>query len=144
MPDIASHEPPSLDALAGFAAAGRAWVAVDEAGEAVGYVLVEMVDGNAHVEQVSVLPEHQGSGVGRALMDHVRHWAAVGGLPAVTLTTFVHVPWNAPLYEHLGFRILAEDEIGPELRAVRDAESAHGLDPATRVCMLQPVSSPPQ
>jgi hypothetical protein len=31
--------------------------------------------------------------------------------------------------------VLAEDELGPELRAKRDAETAHGLDPALRVCM---------
>jgi Acetyltransferase (GNAT) family len=31
---------------------------------------------SAHVEQVSVRPEHQGLGIGRALIDQVRVWAA--------------------------------------------------------------------
>jgi hypothetical protein len=53
----------------------------------------------------------------------------------VTLTTFSDVAWNRPLYEHLGFRAMREHEIGPELRALRDTEAAHGLDPTTRVCM---------
>jgi len=57
-------------------------------------------------------------------------------MPAVTLTTFEDVPWNAPLYRHLGFRELRDDELGPGLRAIRDRETAHGLDPARRVSML--------
>ena len=84
---------------------------------------------------VSVRPGHQGAGVGRALLDRVRDWAAATDRPALTLTTFTDVPWNRPLYEHLGFRVLAEAEIGPELQALRATEAAHGLDPATRACM---------
>jgi len=92
-----------------------------------------MVDGAAHIEQVSVVPADQGRGVGRALIDQVRRWAGENGLPALTLTTFTHVPWNRPLYEHLGFRVLGDEEIGPGLRAVMATEAAHGLDPASRV-----------
>jgi hypothetical protein len=57
------------------------------------------------------------------------------GLSAVTLTTFTDVAWNAPLYRHLGFRVLGEDELGPQLHGVRDKETSHRLDPARRVCM---------
>jgi ribosomal protein S18 acetylase RimI-like enzyme len=108
---------------------------VGDRGTPVGYLLVDVVDGCAHVEQVSVRPDHQGMGVGRALMDRARAWAVATRRPAVTLTTFANVPWNRPLYEHLGFRVMDESEIGPELQAVRWAEAAHGLDPATRACM---------
>jgi GNAT superfamily N-acetyltransferase len=132
---IADHEPTATDTLAAYAAAGRAWVAADSVGAPVGFVLVDVVDDCAHVEQVSVRPDHQGAGVGRALLNRVRAWATSTGKDAVTLTTFNDVSWNRPLYEHLGFRVLPEVEIGPELRAVQDAETAHGLDPATRVCM---------
>jgi hypothetical protein len=55
------------------------------------------------------------------------------------LTTFSDVPWNAPLYRHLGFRVLDDDDIGPELRARRADEAARGLDPASRVCMRRDV-----
>lgn len=138
-PEVADHEPASVDVLAGYATDGRSWVAVD-ADSVIGYVLVDVVDGNAHVEQVSVLPDHQGAGVGRALLEVVRAWAAEANRPAVTLTTFANVPWNAPLFLHLGFRVLGEDEIGPELLAIRFAEAAHGLDPAARVCMRAEVT----
>lgn len=132
--EVADHAPPAVEALDGYAAAGRIWVAVDDDAP-VGYVLVEVVDGNAHIEQLSVRPDHQGRGVGRALLERVRAWAAEGDRSAITLTTFTHVPWNRPLYEHLGFRVLADPEIGPGLRAVREHETARGLDPGTRVCM---------
>ena len=107
----------------------------------VGYVLVDVVDDCAHIEQVSVRPDHQGEGVGRALLDRVRQWAMSTDRSGVTLTTFGDVPWNRPLYEHLGFRVLSDVEIGPELRAVRETEARHGLDPATRVCMRLAVGS---
>jgi GNAT superfamily N-acetyltransferase len=135
LPEVADDEPPSHDALSRYADQGRCWAAVDGAAGPIGYVLVDAVDGNAHVEQVSVHPDHQGRGVGRALMERVYEWAGAEGMPAVTLTTFIDVPWNAPLYRHLGFRVLRDEELGPELRAIRDRETAHGLDPARRVCM---------
>ena len=135
MDAIADDEPDSIEALAEYAVAGRSWVAIDSHGTPIGYVLVDVVDNCAHVEQVSVRPDHQGTGVGRALLDRVRQWATSNGRHALTLTTFGDVPWNRPLYEHLGFRVLSDAEIGPEMRAVRDREASHGLDTATRVCM---------
>jgi GNAT superfamily N-acetyltransferase len=139
LPDIADAEPATVETLSEYAHAGRSWVAVDDDEQPIGYVIVDEVDGNAHIEQLSVRPDHQGSGVGRGLVDQVRAWATENQRPAVTLTTFSDVPWNRPLYEHLGFTVLAEDEIGPELRAVRDHEATLGLDPALRVCMRSAV-----
>jgi GNAT superfamily N-acetyltransferase len=139
MDSIADATPEPIEDLAEYATAGRGWVAVDEADRPIGYVIVDIVDGNAHVEQISVVPDHQGSGVGRALTERVRTWAADNNLPAITLTTFSDVPWNRPLYERLGFVVMAENEIGPELRAVRDHEATLGLDPALRVCMRSRV-----
>lgn len=135
MHDIADDEPIPVETLREFAVAGRGWVAADDADRPVGYAVAEVLDGCAHLEQISVLPDRQGTGVGRALLDAVTGWARSTGRPAVTLTTFAEVPWNRPLYEHLGFRVLDHDELGPELRDRRDLEARHGLDPSTRVCM---------
>jgi GNAT superfamily N-acetyltransferase len=140
LPEVADDEPASLDALARYARDGRSWVAVDAGDVPVGYALVDVIDGCAHIEQVSVRPDHQGTGVGRALVEQVRSWTLVEGRPAVTLTTFRDVTWNAPLYRHLGFRELADDEIGPEMRALVAGEAAHGLDLAPRVCMRLDVT----
>jgi GNAT superfamily N-acetyltransferase len=138
---VADAEPASIEELTAYALAGRSWAAVDQEDNPVGYVIVDVVDGNAHIEQISVRPDRQGTGIGRALVDRVRTWATDGGRSAVTLTTFARVPWNAPLYAHLGFVILREDEIRAELRAVRDAETRHGLDPSLRVCMRLELES---
>jgi GNAT superfamily N-acetyltransferase len=135
LPEVADDEPAPVDVLARYAEEGRSWVVIDTTDAPLGYVLVDVVDGCAHIEQLSVRPDRQGEGLGRALVERVRAWAAGAGLSAVTLTTFTDVPWNAPLYRHLGFRVLTEDELGPGLQAVRGDEAAHGLDPAKRVCM---------
>lgn len=112
----------------------RLWVATDGY-EVVGFVAVEVVGRGAHVEEVSVHPDHGGRGHGTALLDEVARWAALEGLDAITLTTFVDVPWNRPFYERRGFRVLGEHELTPELRDVRDHEATLGLDPAIRVVM---------
>ena len=141
---IADDEPPPATVFEAYAAAGRAWVAVAPSSHVVGFVIVDMVDGAAHIEQVSVVPAHEGQGVGRALIDQVRRWADKNGLSALTLTTFNYVPWNRPLYEHLGFRVLTAEEIGPGLRAVMATEASHGLDPASRVAMRKDIDEADQ
>jgi GNAT superfamily N-acetyltransferase len=133
LPEIAAHEPATIATLVGYVALGRASVIADDV--PVGYVLVDLVDGLAHVEQLSVLPSYGRRGLGTALLEYVVEWAAALRLEAVTLTTFDHVPWNAPFYEKRGFRSLADEELGPELRSLRMSEAMHGLDPAVRVCM---------
>ncbi|MFJ6215308.1 GNAT family N-acetyltransferase [Streptomyces sp. NPDC092296] len=135
MSEIADDEPPSLDELARYQRAGMLWVAVDGADRPVAYLLAEPVDGNLHVEQVSVHPDSARRGVGRALLDHLAAWGAAEGVPALTLTTFAEVPWNAPYYERCGFQRLAEDALTPGLREIRRQEAAHGLDRWPRVCM---------
>jgi GNAT superfamily N-acetyltransferase len=135
LPEVADDDPAPVDVLAAYAAAGRSWVAADPRDVPVGYVLVDVVDRCAHIEQISVRPDHQGAGVGRALIEQVKSWARSTGLSAVTLSTFRDVPWNGPLYRHLGFSVVGDGELGPGLRAVRDREASHGFDPSTRVCM---------
>jgi GNAT superfamily N-acetyltransferase len=139
LPDVAADDPFSVAELAAFRAVGRSWVATDTTGAVTGYAVADVLDGCGHLEQVSVRPELQARGIGRALVETVVAWARRAGYPAVTLTTFVDVEWNAPLYEHLGFRVLTGAEIGPELAARRDEETGHGLDPARRVCMRREV-----
>jgi ribosomal protein S18 acetylase RimI-like enzyme len=135
MPEIAEDPPPSTEQLARYQHAGRAWVAVDQAGQPVGYLIAEPVDGNLHIEQVSVHPDCARRGIGRHLLEHAAAQAAAAGLPALTLTTFTHVPWNAPYYRRLGFRTLSDGEISPGLREIRAREAAQGLDRWPRVCM---------
>jgi GNAT superfamily N-acetyltransferase len=145
MPAIADDAPWSLDVLAGFEKAGRLWVVSDLEDRPVGYLMAEPVDGCLHVEQVSV---HTGSarhGLGRALLEHVASLATADGVPALTLTTFLNVPWNAPYYARCGFRILGDEGLTPGLREIRRHEAAIGLDRWPRVCMRRdlPGALPP-
>ncbi len=105
-----------------------------------GYAIIDEVDGLAHLEQISVRPEHGHKGLGAKLLTHVCEWAAQHQFEAVTLTSFADVPWNAPFYAKHGFRVLDDREIGPELRDLRDREAEHGLDPDQRVCMRRDVT----
>lgn len=135
MAKVAGDEALPADEMLTFQRDGRAWVTADEDDQPIAYLLALWVDGVAHVEQVSVDPAHAGHGIGAALIEHVAGWARSQGSPALTLTTFAEVAWNAPYYERLGFRRLADDELTPGLRAIRAEEAAHGLDEWPRLAM---------
>jgi len=142
MPEIADDEPPALDFLERFRKAGHAWVAEDATGRLVAYLIGEPLDGAFHIEQVSVHPDAAHQGVGRTLIAYAAERARGQGLTALTLTTFSKVPWNAPYYERLGFRVVAESELTPGLRRIRAAEADHGLDRWPGVCMHLPMEPP--
>ncbi|MFJ6434158.1 GNAT family N-acetyltransferase [Streptomyces sp. NPDC091416] len=139
MPSVADDDPPSLELLDGYRAAGRAWVTTGPDDRPLGYLIADPVDGAAHIEQVSVHPSAARRGLGSALIDHAGSRAAHEGLTALTLTTFTHVPWNAPYYARLGFRALTESGLTDGLRKIRAEEAEHGLDRWPRVCMRRDV-----
>ena len=139
MAAIADDDPGSVAELAVYQSDGRVWVSVDDDDRPVAYLVAEVVDGHAHIEQVSVRPSHARRGLGSALIETLAAWARARGLPALTLTTFAAVPWNAPYYERLRFRVLADAELGAGLRAIRQAEAARGLDAWPRVAMIRPL-----
>ena len=132
---VADDDPGTVDELAPYAADGRAFVSAAPDDQPIAYLLLDLVDGAAHIEQVSVHPFHARRGLGRALIEHAASWAVARGLRALTLTTYVCVPWNGPYYERLGFRYLRVDEETPGLRAVRERERASGLDTWPRASM---------
>ncbi|MFJ9852774.1 GNAT family N-acetyltransferase [Streptomyces sp. NPDC101150] len=147
MAAIADDEPPSEAELTRYLLAGRLLAAYGEPGRGdgperpIGYLVREPVDGCLHIEQVSVHPDHARRGIGRALIGRAEdddRWGAA----ALTLTTFAEVPWNAPYYERLGFRVLAEDELTPGLREIRADEARRGLDRWPRVAIRRPCVTP--
>jgi GNAT superfamily N-acetyltransferase len=140
MAEIAADEPPSLVELEMHRANGRAWVAVDARDCPIAYLLSSIVDGCAHIDQVSVAPAHAGRGVSAALIEHLAAIARVEGRPELTLTAFGDVPWNAPYYQRLGFLIVEPADQGPELAAVVRRELATIPSAAPRVAMRRPVT----
>ena len=142
MDAVADDDPGSIAQLAPYAEEGRAFVAVYDPDRPVGYLLLDLVDAAAHIEQVSVHPDYARRGIGRALIERAEVWAREHGLPALTLTSYVEVPWNGPYYERLGFHYLASDEETQGLRAIRDHERQSGLDAWPRACMRRDLKPP--
>jgi GNAT superfamily N-acetyltransferase len=139
MPEIAYDDPGTAPELEPFRAGGRAWVAVDADDRPIAYLISAVVDDCAHIEQVSVTPAHSRRGLGAALIDHLAGVAAAEGRPALTLTTFRDVPWNAPYYERLGFRMISPADQGPELAALVAEEAERIPGDAVRVAMRRAV-----
>jgi uncharacterized protein len=133
----------SLDELAEHQAAGRIWVAADSQDRPVGFAVVSLLDGAAHLEELDVHPSAGKRGLGRRLVDTVCEWAGTQGLPAVTLSTFRDLPWNAPFYARAGFRVLDGHELGPALRRMRTREDHLGVPIDRRVVMRRDVGPGP-
>ncbi len=139
MDAIADDEPLPIHRLAQYQQAGRAWLAQRD-DELVAYLLLDVIADAAHIEQVSVDPQHARQRIGQQLIETAAAWARTKGLRQLTLTTFAHVPWNGPYYTTLGFTVVDESEQPPELRAIRAEERAQGLDRWPRVVMLRQLS----
>jgi GNAT superfamily N-acetyltransferase len=105
----------------------RLWTAVTRAGNPVGFAIAVRESGRVLLQEIDVHPNHQRKGLGRRLIQEVIGWAKAQALSCVTLTTFEHVPWNAPFYSRLGFRKLADDELGCELFHRLQIERQQGL-----------------
>lgn len=118
---------------------GRLWVAVDAEGSPVGFALVVELGLFAHLHELDVLPEHGRKGLGSALLEAVCEWAFTRGFSAVTLSTFRHVPWNAPFYARRGFVEVEPSEQPPELTRIVEAERQKGLRTELRVIMQREV-----
>ena len=136
MPEIADDPLPDVQQLKRHASDGRVRVAT-VSNVVVGYALAVVRDGSAHLEQVSVHPDHAGQRIGADLIDAVTSWARDRGDDRLTLTTFADVPWNAPYYRKLGFRALPDDALGPQLAAELAAERMRFTAP--RIAMARDV-----
>ncbi len=85
-----------------------------------GFARIDALAGGAHLEQLSVHPDHGQQGTGRALLRAALAWAAAQGHDELTLATYRDVAWNGPFYASEGFV-----ELGP----VDDWYAARGLPP---------------
>jgi GNAT superfamily N-acetyltransferase len=86
----------------------------------VGLCRIDPLAAGAHLEQLSVHPDHGRRGIGRALLRAACDWARAAGYAELTLATYRDVPWNGPFYASEGFV-----EVGP----VDEWYAARGLPP---------------
>jgi GNAT superfamily N-acetyltransferase len=142
IPDSLRDDVTSLEDFHEAHERGLLWVA-RSGDEPVGFAVVELLACGPHLEEIDVHPAHGRRGIGRALLGAVTDWARAAGHPRITLTTFRDIPWNAPFYASLGFRVIPPAELTPELDAIVRDEAARGLDPARRVVMGRKLDAAP-
>lgn len=118
---------------------GRLWVAQAGDGTVAGFALASRSGAQAFLDEMDVHPAHARRGIGRALVAAVVQWARAQGLVSLGLTTFSHLPWNAPFYARLGFVALAPAALCPHLSAALAGEAALGL--RRRVAMRLPLDA---
>ena len=142
VPESVLNETTSQDVLEKAQRDGHLWVVLAD-DVAVGFAHVEVIESNAaHLEEIDVHPEHGRRGLGTMLVMHVCRWADAAGYESVSLTTFRDVPWNMPFYARLGFEVVSDSELSPELHAVVEDERRRGLDLSRRVVMRRACAPP--
>lgn len=112
---------------------GRMLFACAPSGEPVGFASLGFVDGEPHLQQVSVRPGWARRGIGRALVERALRWSVRPGV--LWLTTYDGVPWNRPFYERLGFEVAPVEQAPPALQAIAAAERRALPLPERRVVM---------
>ena len=114
----------------------RLWIVIDEnEDKAVGFALLTERCGNIHLREIDVHPAHGRQWLGTDLLKQVITWSKNKKYQRFTLTTFRHLPWNAPFYAKLGFQAIDQSEFSPCLKKLLD-EEAIGLDKSKRVLMI--------
>ncbi|GAB2566714.1 hypothetical protein GCM10027066_07290 [Dyella jejuensis] len=123
---------------------GLVWVALDDAGEPLGFVWLDTEQGGgvAGIAEIDVLPACQRRGIGAALLEHACDWARAAGYRRIDLGTLADVAWNAPFYAKHGF--VAVDKHDPSYAYARDRDRENGFPDSLRVFMsrrLPPLSA---
>ena len=114
----------------------RLWVVIDEEKDfTVGFALLLEKCGQIHLRELDVHPDHTRQGLGTNLLKAVILWAKNQKYDQISLTTFRHLPWNAPFYSKLGFKIIEKSQFSPCLLELFN-EEAKGLNKSNRVLML--------
>lgn len=136
LPEPMRDDPSTVSEFERAALDERLLVAIHGASSTpVGFALMLVIDGNAHLHELDVHPEHARKGIGAALLRDTIAWAKEREFDELTLTTFRHLAWNAPFYARHGFREFPQASLGPELRRLREEETADGLEPEKRLAM---------
>src|SRR5262245_15911295 len=131
---VANDETLPIDFLREQQRLGLVWVVADKNDRPVGFAATRDLDGALHIEEIAVCPAHGRRGLGKRMIERVCDRAGGQGYASVTLSTFRDVPWNAPYYARIEFRVLEERELSEGLSALLDQEKQTWA-PLARVCM---------
>jgi ribosomal protein S18 acetylase RimI-like enzyme len=75
----------------------------ERAGEILGLVVLGVDDEGFFVDNVAVGPSHQGSGIGRELLQHAETAARDAGFDSIYLFTHERMVENLALYSRIGY-----------------------------------------
>ncbi|MCW8807655.1 MAG: GNAT family N-acetyltransferase [Rhodanobacter sp.] len=85
------------------------FVAEDENGDRAGFIHLQRTTdfftgrSNCHVSDLAVLPQHEGKGIGKALLAHAEDWAREHHCQLVTLAVFPGNERARAVYEACGY-----------------------------------------
>jgi GNAT superfamily N-acetyltransferase len=116
---------------------GSVYLALDDALQPIGFAALDVLDGAAYLDQLSVRVGAMRRGVGGRLLRSAVDWACSHGLPSVTLTTYAHLPFNRPFYERLGFRALPVADHTPGLAHHLEEQRRYLPLPEQRIAMVR-------
>lgn len=101
LPDL----PDVTSGLAESIADRRVWI-VEQDGEVIGGMILDMHGDTARLENIAVRPERTGSGIGKALLHRAELDAIEQGKSELRLSTHRDLVENVRLYEHLGWTVV--------------------------------------
>lgn len=109
----------------------------------IGFAAMHVLDSSLYIDEISVLPEVQGTGIGNLLIatvcESARELQRRGEAAArVSLTTYAEVPWNGPWYARRGFCEVPASEVGPGhvQELIKDAHERDLVRPGYRRCCM--------
>ena len=141
--DLATNQEP-LEKVQEWLQLGRVYL-VEDSQKPVGFVAAHMVDiAVLYIDEIAVLLEHQGQGMGAMLLSAVFEWAMEelgdngNHCARVSLITYADVPWNGPWYRKHGFKEVKPEIIGPWHvdKMTVDAEERDLVRPGYRRCCM--------
>lgn len=104
---IGRRPAPMDDDYAAKLRGSHVFVADDDGGEVIGFIVLITAPDHLLIENVAVNPECQGRGIGRSLLDFAEAFAARQQISELRLYTNVAMTENLALYSRLGYH---EDE----------------------------------
>lgn len=120
---------------------GKVLVATTRLGEPIGFAALRSLDGGAYLEQLSVRMHAMRSGIGSALLKAAEGAAANTHARGLWLTTYRHLPWNAPFYAKAGFAIVPAERCGSEMLQELSLQRRLLPAPDERVAMHKVLST---
>jgi ribosomal protein S18 acetylase RimI-like enzyme len=78
-------------------------IVADRGAELVGMVVLGVNDEGFFVDNIAVHPSHQGTGVGKALLEHAESAAREAGFDSIYLYTHERMAENLALYARIGY-----------------------------------------